>query len=279
MRFFPSAVSRDPWKPFAASREVEPAAVAVVAEPEEPEPPSGRVTLRTTDGGLAAGLGAGWFMVSFLCVIAAYIAGFTGVDLVAAGVGAIGATGAAAYAAFRRFGRPWAEFELDERGISQRTPRAGGSEVTTLISWSQVVYYRDAESLDHAYLRVVGTHGQVITLRQASPDEEMYQLIRAFVARAERRGARVSRPRADVDSHGLAIAGTLVLLVVMEGIFAFLPGNAEEIGTALLLVPIAAWNAYAMLTDDDLALEDRASTHGDARFRDGVRRLLRIETV
>jgi len=172
-----------------------------------------------------------------------------------------------------------AEFVVDERGISQRMLRANGGEVTTLIPWDGIASYRDSESLDSAYLRVVGTSGATITLRQAPPTDEMYRLIRAFAAEAEWHGVRAAEPLAALRTYAPGIRTTLVLLGVMKVIFGFLPEAAEGIGMAVLLLFIGGWNATVMLSDDDLALEDRQSTRWDARLRDCTRRLLSIETV
>jgi hypothetical protein len=151
--------------------------------------------------------------------------------------------------------------------------------VTTLIPWDGIASYRDSESLDSAYLRVVGTSGAAITLRQAPPTDEMYRLIRTFAAEAEWHGVRASEPLAALRSYAPGIGTTLVLLAVMKVIFWVLPAGAEAIATAVLLLLIGGWNGYAMLTDDDLAVEDRTSSRWDARLRDGARGLLRIASV
>jgi hypothetical protein len=125
----------------------------------------------------------------------------------------------------------------------------------------------------------VGTSGAAITLHQAPPTDEMYRLIRAFAAEAEWHGVRASEPLAELRRYAPGIGTTLVLLGVLKVIFGFLPAAAEGIGAAVLLLVIGGWNAYVMLVDDDLALEDRQSARWDARLRDRTRRLLGIETV
>jgi hypothetical protein len=119
----------------------------------------------------------------------------------------------------------------------------------------------------------------VITLRQAPPTDEMYHLIRTFAAEAESHGVQASAPAGALRSYAPGIGTTLALLVAMKVIVSF-TSNAVEAGAAFLIVlTIAAWNAYAMLTDDDLGREDRYSTGWDARLRDRTRRLLGIYPV
>jgi hypothetical protein len=223
---------------------------------------------------------AAWIMLALLSLIGMFIGWTTDASsLVIAGGCVLVAGAAGARALYRRLARPMAEFVVDERGISQRMLRAHGGEVTTLIRWDGIASYRDSESLDSAYLRVVGTSGAAMTLRQAPPTDEMYRLIRAFAAEAEWHGVRASEPLAELRSYAPGIRTTLVLLAVTKVIFGFFPDAAEGIGMVVLLLLIGGWNAYAMLSDDDLALEDRQSARWDAGLRDSTRRLLGIETV
>jgi hypothetical protein len=270
----------DPWALFGT--DLEPAHLPVVADVDEAprEAPHARITLRTVDGDVAVSVTAAWIMLAFLFLTGMFIGWPTDAsNLVIAGGCILVAGAAGARALYRSLARPMAEFVVDERGISQRMLRAHGAEVTTLIPWDGIASYRDSESLDSAYLRVVGTSGAAITLRQAPPTDEMYRLIRTFAAEAEWHGVPASEPLAELRSFAPGIGTTLVLLVAMKMIFGFLPAAAEAIGAAVLLLFIGGWNAYAMLSDDDLALEDRQSTGWDARLRDGSRRLLSIETV
>jgi hypothetical protein len=244
------------------------------------EMPQARITLRTVDGDIAVTVAAAWIMLAFLSLVGMFIGWTTDASSLVIAGGCILVAGAAgARALYRRLARPMAEFVIDERGISQRMLRSHGGEVTTLIPWDGIASYRDSESLDSAYLRVVGTSGAAITLRQAPPTDEMYRLIRAFAAEAEWHGVRASEPLAKLRSYAPGIGTTLVLLAVMKVVFGFLPAAAEGIGTAVLLLVIGGWNAYAVLVDDDLALEDRRSTRWDARLRDRTRGMLNIETI
>jgi hypothetical protein len=270
----------DPWALFGV--DLEPAHLPVVADVAEAPrgAPHARITLRTVDGGVAATVAVAWIMLALLSLVGMFIGWTTDVSNVVIAGGCILVAGAAGTRAlYRRLARPMADFVVDERGISQRMLRSHGGEVTTLIPWDGIASYRDSESLDSAYLRVVGTSGLAITLRQAPPTEEMYRLIRVFAAEAEWHGVRASEPLAELRSYAPGIGTTLVLLVAMKVIFGFLPAAAEAIGAAVLLLVIGGWNAYAMLSDDDLALEDRQSTGWDARLRDRSRRLLSIETI
>lgn len=270
----------DPWALFGM--DLEPAPLPVVADVAEAprEAPHARILLRTVDGDVAVTVAAAWIMLAFLSLAGMFIGWTTDASTVVIAGGCILVAGAAgARALYRRLARPMAEFVVDERGISQRMLRSHGAEVTTLIPWDGIASYRDSESLDSAYLRVVGTSGAAITLRQAPPTDEMYRLIRVFAAEAEWHGVRASEPLAELRSYAPGIGTTLVLLAVMKVVFGFLPGAAEGIGIAVLLLFIGGWNAYAMLSDDDLAREDRQSTGWDARLRDRSRRLLSIETV
>jgi hypothetical protein len=270
----------DPWALFGT--DLEPAPLPAVADGDEVprEAPHARITLRTVDGDVAVTVAAAWMMLAFLSLVGMFIGWTTDAsNLVIAGGCVIVAGAAGARALYRRLARPMAEFVLDERGIRQRMLRSHGAEVTTLIPWDGIAFYRDSESLDSAYLRVVGTSGAAITLRQAPPTDEMYRLIRAFAAEAEWHGVQASAPSAELRSYAPGIGTTIVLLGIMKVVFGFLPAAAEAIGAAVLLLFIGGWNAYAMLADDDLALGDRRSARWDARIRDGTRRLLGIETV
>lgn len=270
----------DPWALFGTN--LEPAPLPAVADVDEAprEVPHARITLRTVDGDVAVTVAAAWIVLAFLSLVGMFIGWTTEASTVVIAGGCILVAGAAgARALYRRLARPMAEFAMDERGISQRVLRAHGGEVTTVIPWDGIASYRDSESLDSAYVRVVGTCGATITLRQAPPTDEMYRLIRAFAAEAERNGVRTSEPLAALRSYAPGIGTTLVLLAVMKVIFGFLPAAAEGIGMAGLLLVIGGWNAYAMLSDDDLALEDRQSARWDARLRHRARRLLGIDTV
>ncbi|HEY0023315.1 MAG TPA: hypothetical protein VGB24_10410 [Longimicrobium sp.] len=270
----------DPWTLFGT--DLEPAPVPIVAPVEEAprEAPHARITLRTMDGDVAVTVAAAWTMLAFLSLVGMFIGWTTDAsNLVIAGGCVLVAGAAGARALYRGLARPMAEFVVDERGISQRMLRLDGAEVTALIPWDAIASYRDSESLDSAYLRVVGTSGAAITLRQAPPTDEMYRLIRTFAAEAEWHGVRASEPLAALRSYAPGIGTTIVLLVVMKVVFGFLPAAAEGIGMAVLLLFIGGWNAYAMLSDDDLALEDRQSMRWDAGLRDRTRRLLSIETV
>jgi hypothetical protein len=270
----------DPWALFGA--DLEPAPLPAVAAVDEAprEIPQARITLRTVDGDIAVSVAAAWIMLAFLSLVGMFIGWTTDAsNVVIAGACVLVGGAAGARALYRRLARPIAEFVVDERGISQRMLRSHGGEVTTLIPWNGIASYRDSESLDSAYLRVVGTSGAAITLRQAPPTDEMYRLLRAFAAEAERHGVRASEPLAELRNYAPGIGTTLVLLGVMKVVFGFLPAAAEGIGTAVLLLFIGGWNAFVLLTDDDLALEDRQSARWDARLRDRARRLLGIETV
>ena len=270
----------DPWALFGT--ELAPAPLPAVAPVDEAprEIPQARITLRTVDGDIAVTVAAAWVMLAFLSLVGMFIGWTTDASTVVIAGGCVLVAGAAAaWALYRRLARPMAEFILDERGISQRVLRAHGGEVTTLIPWDGLASYRDSESLDSACLRVVGTSGAAMTLRQAPPTDEMYRLIRTFAAEAEWHGIQASAPSDALRSYAPGIGTTLVLLALMTVVFGFLPAAAEGIGAAVLLLVIGGWNAYAMLVDDDLALEDRRSEKWDARLRDQTRRLLGIETV
>lgn len=270
----------DPWALFGT--DLEPAPLPAVADVDAAprEAPHARITLRTVDGDVAVTVAAAWIMLAFLSLVGMFIGWTTDASTaVIAGACVVAAGAAGARALYRRLARPMAEFVVDERGISQRMLRSHGGEVTTVIPWDGIASYRDSESLDSAYLRVVGTSGATITLREAPPTDEMYRLIRAFAAEAERNGVRTSEPLAALRSYAPGIGTTLVLLAVMKVILGFLPAVAELIGIAVLLLVIGGWNAYAMLSDDDLALEDRQSARWDARLRDRTRSLLSIDTV
>jgi hypothetical protein len=270
----------DPWALFGT--DLEPAHLPVAAPVDDAprEAPHARITLRTVDGDVAVTVAAAWIMLAFLALVGMFIGWTTDAsNLVIAGGCVLVAGAAGARALYRRLARPMAEFVVNERGISQRMLRAHGGEVTTLIPWDGIASYRDAESLDSAYLRVVGTSGAAITLRQAPPTDEMYRLIRVFAAEAERHGVRASEPLGELRNYAPGIGTTVVLLVAMKVIFGFLPAAAEAIGAAVLLLFIGGWNASVMLSDDDLAVEDRQSACWNARLRDRARRLLGIETV
>lgn len=250
----------DPWALFGTA--LEPALLPVAARVDEAprEAPDARITLRTVDGHVAVTVAAAWIMLAFLFLGGMFVGWTTDASNLVVAVGCVLVAGAAgARALYRRLARPMAEFVVDERGISQRMLRSHGGGVTTLIPWDGIASYRDSESLDSAYLRVVGTSSATITLRQAPPTDEMYRLIRAFAAEAERNGVRTSEPLAALRSYAPGIGTTLVLLAVMKVIFGFLPAAAEGIGMAGLVLVIGGWNAYTMLSDDDLAQEDRQS--------------------
>lgn len=267
----------DPWALFAVDRE--PAPAIVEPEPQAPrEPPNARIVLPAVDGDITALLAGGWMIAAFLAIAMMVIGWSTGSgDAVTAGAGLLVAGTVAAGLLYRKSARRMAEFELDERGITRRMLRPDGPGPATLIAWEDVVHYRDAESLDSAYLRVVGRSGEAITLRQNQPTDEMYRLIRAFAAEAEGRGLSALPRRTELRSYAPGIAATLVLMGAVKAMFWFLPGVADEIGAAVIVLVVAGFSAHTMLTDDDLALEDRRSGRWDARLRDGARRLLRID--
>lgn len=270
----------DPWALFGTDVELAPVPTVAPVDEAPREASHARITLRTVDGDAPVTVAAAWIMLAFLSLVGMFIGWTTDASSLVIAGGCILVAGAAgARALYRGLARPTAEFVVDERGISQRMLRSDGGEVTTRIPWEGIASYRDSESLDSAYLRVVGTSGAAITLRQAPPTDEMYRLIRTFAAEAEWHGVRTAEPLTELRSYAPGIGTTIVLLVVMRVVFGFLPTAAEGIGMAVLLLFIGGWNACAMLSDDDLALEDRQSMRWDAGLRDRTRRLLSIETV
>lgn len=269
-----------PWALFVDDRP--PAQTALVPLDEAPRAaPSARIELTATDEERASYLVFGAVLCAVALVIGALVMGEVDSAAVAGAwfLAAAGAAAAGVWAAWTRVTRRAAVYTLDGRGIARHLPRPGRPDEVVLIPWDEVTFYRDSESTDHASLLAVGHYGARIRLHEADASEATYQFIRDFVAYAEHRSPLQWASPLQAAANRLGIAGTGVAMVLAMIVLDQIPEVGRGVATAVAVSIIFLIHSYTVLTDEDRAREDRRSEVWDARARDAIRRLLRIESI